>query len=333
MADIFLSYSSKDAAAAGKIRDALAARGYDVFWDQATPAGQDWDSWIREKLQASKVAVVLWSNTSVKSPNVRHEAMIALGHKKIVPAMIDTLAPEDFPMGLYVVQAVNLIGWRDPNAGGYQRLIDEVEARLGKRATAPGKQAPAPVSRPSSPMPLIIGALAVAILGAGGWYVMQRKPAEPVDATGAIDVSRIPPNTVGPLACPGGAPPVVGVCPDSNGLPGAPVLGSPPEGEFSKRMVGRWRFNDTQPCKDGPNVTWESRLLVFTTPDSRFVHEIETDAPLVTSTHVLDPPSEAGEKYKLSPEFFATSSERSFNLVVENTTTGTRDVWTPCEIQ
>ena len=50
LTDIFISYSSKGRPVALRVRDALQAAGYDVFWDQATPAGQDWDSWIRERL-------------------------------------------------------------------------------------------------------------------------------------------------------------------------------------------------------------------------------------------------------------------------------------------
>jgi hypothetical protein len=77
MADVFLSYSSKDRAAAQRVQEALSARGIDVFWDQATPPGQDWDTWIRSKLANSKLAIVLWSRESVKSDNVRHEALVA----------------------------------------------------------------------------------------------------------------------------------------------------------------------------------------------------------------------------------------------------------------
>ena len=80
-----------------QLQSALIARGLDVFWDQAVPPGQDWDGWIRSKLSRARVVVVLWSKTSVASPNVRHEAMIARDAGKLVPVLIDDLQPTDFP--------------------------------------------------------------------------------------------------------------------------------------------------------------------------------------------------------------------------------------------
>jgi hypothetical protein len=35
----------------------------------------------------------------------------------------------------------------------------------------------------------------------------------------------------------------------------------------------------------------------------------------------------------MRPEFNATTELRSFNLIVENETTGARETWTPCEVQ
>ncbi|HKR25649.1 MAG TPA: toll/interleukin-1 receptor domain-containing protein, partial [Allosphingosinicella sp.] len=131
LTDIFISYSSQDRAVAERVREALAAEGYEVFWDQATPAGQDWDSWIRERLTAAKVAIVLWTKASVASPNVRHEAIIAREAGKLLPVMVDELEPTDFPMGLFIVQAVMM----GRSAGEFEaarpRLLREVAARVG----------------------------------------------------------------------------------------------------------------------------------------------------------------------------------------------------------
>ena len=57
MTDIFFfSYSSKDRERVRPVRDALAAQGFDVFWDQEVPTGLDWDRWIRDHLNKSKCA-------------------------------------------------------------------------------------------------------------------------------------------------------------------------------------------------------------------------------------------------------------------------------------
>ena len=131
MTDIFFSYSSKDRERVRPVREALAGQGFDVFWDQQVPAGVDWDTWIRDHLNRSRCAIVFWSETSVASDNVRHEATIARQQGKLVPALIEALSAEKFPMGLYSVQGVNLTAWSgaksDPE---WQKLQSEVEERL-----------------------------------------------------------------------------------------------------------------------------------------------------------------------------------------------------------
>ena len=131
MTDIFFSYKSDDRERVRPVRDAFANQGFDVFWDQQVPAGVDWDSWIRQHLTQSKCAIVFWSAASVLSDNVRHEATVGKQQGKLVPAMLEPLRPEQFPMGLYTQQAVNLISWKgdfgDPE---WAKLRREVEAKL-----------------------------------------------------------------------------------------------------------------------------------------------------------------------------------------------------------
>ena len=162
LTDIFISYSSKDRPVALRVRDALEEAGYQVFWDQATPAGQDWDSWIRERLTGAKLVVVLWTRASVASPNVRHEAIIAREAGKLLPVMVDELTPNDFPMGLFMVQAL-MIG-RTPRqfAAARARFLDDVRARIGDGGAA--GPAPARIRRPRKK--LLIGIAAAALLAA-----------------------------------------------------------------------------------------------------------------------------------------------------------------------
>jgi hypothetical protein len=124
------------------VRDALAEAGYAVFWDQATPAGQDWDSWIRERLTGARLVVTLWTKSSIASPNVRHEAIIAREAGKLLPVMVDELEPTDFPMGLFMVQAL-MIGRSARQFGAARaKFLDEVRARIGAGGTAPAARKP-----------------------------------------------------------------------------------------------------------------------------------------------------------------------------------------------
>lgn len=64
MTDIFFSYGSEDRERVRPVRDAFAAQGFDAFWGRQTPAGFDWDTWIRQHLTQSKCAIVFWSAAS-----------------------------------------------------------------------------------------------------------------------------------------------------------------------------------------------------------------------------------------------------------------------------
>jgi hypothetical protein len=124
-----------------RLRDALGAAGYDVFWDQSTPPGKDWDSWIRDQLTGAKLVIALWTKSSVASPNVRHEAIIAREAGKLLPLMVDELQPTDFPMGLFMVQAL-MIGRTAREFNAVKgKFLAEVQARIGEgdeaRAAAP----------------------------------------------------------------------------------------------------------------------------------------------------------------------------------------------------
>ena len=129
-----------------RVRDALEQAGYEVFWDQSTPPGKDWDSWIRDQLTGAKLVITLWTKSSVASPNVRHEAIIAREAGKLLPVMVDTLEPTDFPMGLFMVQALSIgRSARDFNAVR-AKFLTEVAVRIGAgdEARAAGATATTP---------------------------------------------------------------------------------------------------------------------------------------------------------------------------------------------
>lgn len=131
MPDIFISYSSKDKDLVAPIRTALVRLGFDAFWDQVLPPGIDWDSWIRRNLSESKCAIVLWTNYSIASDNVRHEATLAKQQGKLIPVVLEVIPPEAFPMGLYSVQAHNMVGW-DGNTDNlnWKPLLNEIMQRV-----------------------------------------------------------------------------------------------------------------------------------------------------------------------------------------------------------
>lgn len=108
-----------------------------------------------------------------------------------------------------------------------------------------------------------------------------------------------------------------------------------PEGDkgglLSNRMEGHWRRPGDASCADGPVISLQGPDIIVTfAGGQRIVHQIDSDAALRTETHVVDPPG--GPHYVFLPEFNATSELRSFNLILENTATGQKENWTPCEL-
>ena len=130
-----------------------------MFWDQATPAGQDWDSWIREQLTGARLVVALWTKASVASPNVRHEAIIGRDTDKLLPLMVDELTPTDFPDG-----SVHGTGAEDrPDAARVQCGQGQVPRRGAGADRRRGGEAAGVPKRRKSRRELAIG-LAVAAL-------------------------------------------------------------------------------------------------------------------------------------------------------------------------
>lgn len=285
MKDVFLSYSSKDRVMAARIERALEAAGFSVFWDQEVPVGRDWDSWIREHLTSAKVAVVLWSKTSVASANVKHEAMIAKDSGKLVPAMIEPLAPADFPMGMYLTQAAQLSDYRGGDHPGMAKLLAEVGHRIGKAATvSPKSTPPTPPQEPRKPpSPRTIAAwigVPTAVLALS--LVALQNVKAVCDATG--------------LMCPkpvvSAEPPVVATPP-----PAAPAAFDP-----IAAIQGDWAWTGIT-CGTGPRAALETvdgeRTLVFTYKDTRVRHAIGSIDGATINTVVVEPDSLRGTPYRL----------------------------------
>lgn len=130
MADVFVSYSSKDRDRVAGIVSALTNEGLEVFWDQEVPVGREWDGWIAEQLRLAKVVLVLWSPHSVASRNVRDEASRALDADKLIPAILDDIDVGKLPMGHREIQTVDLSDERK-FADNTRRLATAIRSRFG----------------------------------------------------------------------------------------------------------------------------------------------------------------------------------------------------------
>jgi hypothetical protein len=103
---IFISYSHKDTDFASKVTKNLENEGYDIWLDHMDiQTGSRWDDEIVKGLDASQIFMVLLSNTSVASQNVKDEISYAIDHNKsIVPLLLESC---EIPFRLRRVQYVD----------------------------------------------------------------------------------------------------------------------------------------------------------------------------------------------------------------------------------
>lgn len=99
MADIFISYSSRDRALADALAKALKSRGFSVWWDFNLVGGQRFREQIHEQLTAARAVIVIWTEDSVASKWVRDEADEADRLGKLIPLRVPRLPVHEVPLG------------------------------------------------------------------------------------------------------------------------------------------------------------------------------------------------------------------------------------------
>ena len=198
MSDIFISYASADRERARLLADALAQKGWSVWWDRTIPPGKEFDQVIEEALDAAKCVVVLWSKTSTASSWVKTEAAEAMRRKILVPALIDETK---IPLEFRRLQAADLSQWQGehshPELEKFSRSIEEninsmvepvpdakppPQPAADSAATGRGRSTPIENSRPPSLIPSgffgAVGIVALVAILAG--YFFYREHAQRV---------------------------------------------------------------------------------------------------------------------------------------------------------
>ena len=257
MASVFLSYSRADRPTAQIIAQALETEGFTVWWDKILRAGQTYDEVTETMLRESHIVIVLWSQTSVKSTWVRAEATQGQRNCVLVPAMIeDAERPIMFEL-MQTADLIGWDGDRgderwarfvDDLKGALEKPKPAVAATpesesqsapeapppqpvaQAPAATAAAAPTPAPAPAPtapppsdaqekksSSPLPMIIGG--VAVLGIGGWFGLQA-----LQGGEAIEPER------GEII----EQPVCDICPDMADLDGGTFTMGSPDSEANR---------------------------------------------------------------------------------------------------
>ena len=132
--DVFLSYASPDREHAARLAATLARAGYQVWWDRTIPPGRVFDEVIQEAIEAAHCMVVLWSRESVKSNWVKTEAAEGAARRRLVPVLLENVAP---PIEFKRIQAANLARWAGDVDDAQYRQLEQAIARLVKGDAAP----------------------------------------------------------------------------------------------------------------------------------------------------------------------------------------------------
>jgi hypothetical protein len=137
MAEIFVSYKSEDRVKARLVAEALAQEGFDVWWDPALQAGEDYQETIDRNLREALVVVVLWSARSAKSRWVRSEATVGDNFGALAPVKIE---PCDLPTAFVLVQTADLSHWSgDREDAAWREFVGDIAAKREKRRATVGE--------------------------------------------------------------------------------------------------------------------------------------------------------------------------------------------------
>jgi hypothetical protein len=177
MADIFLSYSREDRPRVEPLTQALAASGYQVWWDRNLAGGSRFLEETESELSNAKAVLVVWSKTSVTSHWVADEASAARDTGRLVPITFDGSIP---PLGFRQFQVMDFTHWKP----GDEATMAELRSALARlvKPSDPARPASVPAARKSIPKhTLVIGGVVVAaLLAAAGLWVLRPKPQAPV---------------------------------------------------------------------------------------------------------------------------------------------------------
>ena len=89
MPDIFISYAHEDADPfLTDLFEYLRIEGFDADFDRGLIPGHDFPLWIEDQIFKARATLVIWSENSIKSDFVKHEATTAWNQNKYVPLYV-----------------------------------------------------------------------------------------------------------------------------------------------------------------------------------------------------------------------------------------------------
>lgn len=122
---VFISFKSFESETASLISDKLKATGYRVWFSEDLQCGNEWHGEIDKAITEAGAIVVLWSEESMKSVWVKHEASQAIAKNIYAPVRISPIVIES-PYNR--IQTADIIDWNgDVKEPGFRHLLERLE--------------------------------------------------------------------------------------------------------------------------------------------------------------------------------------------------------------
>ncbi len=129
VADLFISYSKRDAFMAAHLAAHLESEGFSVWYDRELRATEHYRDEIVRELRAAKAVLVVWSPSSVESDWVRAEASVANSLGTLISLRTETIGYPEIPLPFGEVHIVR--------AGDLEDVVRAARAKVGQHATLP----------------------------------------------------------------------------------------------------------------------------------------------------------------------------------------------------
>ena len=188
--DVFVSYSVKDKAVADGIVTRLEADSVTVWIaPRDVVPGADWGESIIDAIESSRIMILIFSRNADASPQIKREVERAVNKGVyIIPFRID-----DIPPTKSLEYFISTSQWMDAFSPPLERHLDNLAKTVNavlKSPPLPAADVPAQPEKPSIPEPPIrpsrqksiriaVAIAALLIVGAAGWYLVQKKKAPP----------------------------------------------------------------------------------------------------------------------------------------------------------
>ena len=200
---VFLSYAREDAAAAGRIADALRSHGVEVWFDQSELRGGDaWDAKIRKQINDCRLFLPVISRTTQDRGKgyFRLEWKLAVEQTHLMAESMAFLAPiviDDTSEGTAIVPPEFLrVQWtRLPGALPTPAFVEQVKRLLDGKSAGTNSPSQSAAARPAQPVGSSpasppkssaarwsIGAVTAIVVGVVTALVVSRKPEAPPSA-------------------------------------------------------------------------------------------------------------------------------------------------------